>query len=113
MLEDAYQYGRTYLSAQARLLAKPGDDEKADVLEAQVKMLVDRLYELYLARSQAPKLTSEKHHHGITDVWTHIKLTPDVSMLANELVELVKENVGTLLSVLYYWYSSGHSLEIN
>lgn len=100
MVDDAYKYGRTYLSSQARLLAKPDDKEKADMLEAQVKMLVDRLYELYIARtSSAPKLASaEKHHHAIAEVWTNFKVT-DVSLLANELVELVKENVGTLLSV--------------
>ena len=50
---QAYQQGRAWLAANARSLTDGKDPKRADMLEEQVKLMVDRIYAMWEERNTA------------------------------------------------------------
>ncbi|CAD6185635.1 unnamed protein product [Caenorhabditis auriculariae] len=97
-VQQAYEQGRAWLASNVRNLSNGKDSKRADMLENQVKQIVDNLYHLWEQRNVVTKNAST------TDIaragWmTQLKSVTDLAALKEELTLIVKDNLDTLMGV--------------
>lgn len=89
-----------------RSLADASDTERADLLEKQVKVMVDNIYQMWEQRAAHSIAPNNRNSNAAVDFFGHIKHATDLSALKEELTMIVKENMETLMTVLLFWYLS-------
>ncbi|MFH4976352.1 hypothetical protein AB6A40_003061 [Gnathostoma spinigerum] len=94
---QVYEQGRTWLAKNARNLVKPEDSERADLIEAQVKQVVDNLYHIWESKSCAKM--NESHATVRGDWLAQLKNASNFRVLRQELMEMMQENIETVISV--------------
>ncbi|CAP29333.2 Protein CBG09778 [Caenorhabditis briggsae] len=107
-VQQAYEQGRTWLASNVRSLANAKDTKRADMLEEQVKQVVDKLYHLWEDRNNNMTVAVNQTSRG--DVWQQLKGVTDLAALKDELTLIVKENLDTLMGVAQ---SVGSILAVN
>ncbi|EPB68747.1 hypothetical protein ANCCEY_12166 [Ancylostoma ceylanicum] len=96
-VEQAYQQGRAWLASNVRTLADPKDTARADMLESQVKQIVDNIYKMWEQRNAAqPESTTTEVR---ADWKTQLMSVTDLHALKDEVTLIVKENMDTLMNV--------------
>ncbi|ETN75976.1 hypothetical protein NECAME_11989 [Necator americanus] len=99
-VEQAYQQGRAWLASNVRALADPKDTVRADMLEAQVKQIVDNLYKMWEQRNiPQPESTTTQVR---VDWKTQLMSVTDIHALKQEITLIVQENMDTLMNVGYF-----------
>ncbi|CAI58660.1 Transmembrane protein 245 [Caenorhabditis elegans] len=96
-VQQAYEQGRTWLASNVRSLANAKDTKRADMLEEQVKQVVDKLYNMWEERNNNFTVAVNQEPRG--DVWTQLKGVTDLTALKDELTLIVKENLDTLMGI--------------
>lgn len=106
---QAYEQGRAWLASNVRSLANAKDTKRADMLEEQVKQVVDKLYNMWEERNsidvkgeRVPFALKKVGFSAVNprgDVWTQLKGVTDLTALKDELTLIVKENLDTLMGV--------------
>ncbi|PIC38514.1 hypothetical protein B9Z55_010507 [Caenorhabditis nigoni] len=107
-VQQAYEQGRTWLASNVRSLANAKDTKRADMLEEQVKQVVDKLYHLWEDRNNNMTVAVNQTSRG--DIWQQLKGVTDLAALKDELTLIVKENLDTLMGVAQ---SVGSILAVN
>lgn len=107
MVENAYEYGRVWLPTQARMLVKGEDKERADMMETQVRMILDKLYESWEERRAGDTKAVATTGASLSQLWDHVQGSTDLRALGMDLIGFIKENVGMLLSVSYFLFFFG------
>ncbi|GIY36834.1 hypothetical protein CDAR_416361 [Caerostris darwini] len=115
VLDDAFIYGRGWISATVRKEKKPSEqlegkihfpnlvrriiddknDERAAELEKQILEIFDKVYELWHSRNENSSSPNLEHLASFDSLINGLK-TLNVDLIVN----FVKENIGTFLSVL-------------
>ncbi|KAH7731192.1 Protein M01F1.4 a [Aphelenchoides avenae] len=100
-VEKAYQQGRVWLASNARSLADPKDQTRGDQLEAQANMIVDNLYRLWEERSgqNSTCAAGEKAVAMRGDWMAQLMTASNLATLREEVTEMIKENIETVLSI--------------
>uniref|UniRef100_A0A914X557 Transmembrane protein n=1 Tax=Plectus sambesii TaxID=2011161 RepID=A0A914X557_9BILA len=98
-VEQAYTQGRAWLATKVRSLADASDTERADLLENQVKLMVDNIYNMWEQRTVLIQNDSSKRGSTNVDFFHHIKQATDLAALKEELTLIVKENMDTLMTI--------------
>ncbi|CAJ0941982.1 unnamed protein product, partial [Mesorhabditis belari] len=98
-VEQAYQQGRAWLASNVRSLADPKDTIRADMLEEQIKKIVDNVYRLWEQRNFVPSASSSEIVHK--DWYQQLTSVTDLHALKEELTLIIKDNVDTLLNVAH------------
>ncbi|KFM67086.1 Transmembrane protein, partial [Stegodyphus mimosarum] len=95
VLDDAFIYGRGWISASVRRIIDDKNDERAAALEKQILEIFDRVYELWHSRNSNSSSPDLQHVASFDSLVDGLK-TLNMDLIVN----FVKENIGTLLSVL-------------
>ncbi|XP_054712364.1 transmembrane protein 245-like isoform X2 [Uloborus diversus] len=95
MLDDAFLYGRGWISASVRRIIDEKNEERAAALEKQILEIFDRIYELWHSRNSNSSSPDLQHVASFDSLLDGLK-TLNMDLIVN----FVKENIGTLLSVL-------------
>ncbi|KAF1761441.1 hypothetical protein GCK72_009697 [Caenorhabditis remanei] len=107
-MQQAYEQGRAWLASNVRSLANAKDTKRADMLEEQVKQVVDKLYHMWEERNNNFTVAVNQESRG--DVWQQLKGVTDLAALKDELTLIVKENLDTLMGIAQ---SIGSILAVN
>ncbi|CAI2347553.1 unnamed protein product [Caenorhabditis sp. 36 PRJEB53466] len=107
-VQQAYEQGRAWLASNVRSLANAKDTKRADMLEDQVKQVVDKLYNIWEQRNSHDVKAVQEGSRG--DWWQQLKGVTDLTALKDELTLIVKENLDTLMGVAQ---SIGSVLAVN
>ncbi|CAL2037054.1 unnamed protein product [Caenorhabditis brenneri] len=107
-VQQAYEQGRAWLASNVRSLANAKDTKRADMLEEQVKQVVDKLYNMWEQRNNNYTVAVNQEPRG--DVWQQLKGVTDLTALKDELTLIVKENLDTLMGIAQ---SVGSVLAVN
>lgn len=118
MVQNAYEYGRVWLPTQARRLVRDNDPDRAAIMEAQVRLLLDKLYGSWDERKEGRSTKAlTKGHSPFNLVWENLQESTDIRVLTMDLVNFVKENVGTVLSVRHLvlegWTGFGNANDVS
>lgn len=95
MLGDAYLYGREWISSSVRKMIDDQNDTRAAALEKQILEVFDRVYELYISRSVNDTDSDLQHMASFDNLLDGLK-----TLNFDLIINFVKENIGTLISVL-------------
>lgn len=95
MLGDAYLYGREWISSSVRKMIDDQNDTRAAALEKQILEVFDRVYELYISRSVNDTNSDLQHMASFDNLLDGLK-----TLNFDLIINFVKENIGTLISVL-------------
>ncbi|CAB3402548.1 unnamed protein product [Caenorhabditis bovis] len=95
-IQQGYEQGRAWLASNVRSLANAKDTKRADMLEEQVKQVVDQLYRMWEERNSDAQAV-ESVSRG--DWLTQLKGVTDLAALKDELTLIVKENLDTLMGI--------------
>ncbi|GJQ76642.1 hypothetical protein Trydic_g15502 [Trypoxylus dichotomus] len=101
LLDNAYQYGREGISKVVKSIMSDVDPAKSEKFERQVLELWDRIYQTWMTNDhdEGPKVTQEAVQHS-WDTFVHdIQKSPELFNF-NGIVAFLKQNIGTLLSLL-------------
>lgn len=95
VLDDAFMYGRGWISATVRRIIDDKNEERAAELEKQILEIFDKVYELWHSRNENSSSPNLEHLASFDSLINGLK-TLNVDLIVN----FVKENIGTFLSVL-------------
>ncbi|CAI5446003.1 unnamed protein product [Caenorhabditis angaria] len=95
-VQQAYEQGRVWLASNVRKFANSKDTQRADMLEEQVKQVVDKLYNMWEQRNSEVKTVNEVSRG---DWMTQLQGVTDLAALKDEITLIVKENLDTLMGV--------------
>lgn len=106
---------------KVRRLADESDTERADMLENQVKQIVDRCYQMWESRKADNTFGPETSHLAsrsscsivlvvinvflskmcsfLAVSWSQLSSATNLAAVKEELVQIVKENIGMLIAV--------------
>ncbi|PAV73925.1 hypothetical protein WR25_07724 [Diploscapter pachys] len=98
-VQQAYEQGRTWLASNVRALADPKDTKRADMLEQQVKQIVDNLYRIWEERNNVVIEGSETSAVARGDWLQQLQTVTDLRALKEELTLIIKENLETIMNV--------------
>ncbi|KRT84200.1 hypothetical protein AMK59_2418, partial [Oryctes borbonicus] len=101
LLDNAYQYGREGISKVVKSIMSDVDPAKSEKFERQVLELWDRIYQTWMTNDhdQGPKVTQEAVQHSWDTFVNDIQKSPELFNF-NGIVAFLKQNIGTLLSLL-------------
>ncbi|XP_022907141.2 transmembrane protein 245 [Onthophagus taurus] len=101
LLDNAYQYGREGISKLVKSMMSDVDPHKSEKFEKQVLELWDRVYQSWMTSDDAhgPKVSSEAVQHSWDNFVKDIKKSPELFNV-NGIMAFLKQNIGTLLSLL-------------
>ncbi|KAK6101330.1 putative integral membrane protein [Brugia pahangi] len=101
-VEQGYLKGRELLAANVRLFVGTQDPVKGELLEKEVVELLDKLYEMWEDRNE----TTFSSSSSVTkDRMSNIEVFMSISTLREEVVEFVKANVDTIMTVAHSVWS--------
>uniref|UniRef100_A0A1I7UHV8 Transmembrane protein n=1 Tax=Caenorhabditis tropicalis TaxID=1561998 RepID=A0A1I7UHV8_9PELO len=109
-VQQAYEQGRTWLASNVRSLANAKDTKRADMLEEQVKQVVDKLYNMWEERNNNHTVVSAVNQETRGDMWQQLKGVTDLTAFKDELTLIIKENLDTLMGIAQ---SIGSVLAVN
>ncbi|XP_055925014.1 transmembrane protein 245-like isoform X4 [Argiope bruennichi] len=95
VLDDAFMYGRGWISATVRRIIDDKNEERAAELEKQILEIFDKVYELWHSRNDNSTSPNLEHLASFDSLINGFK-TLNMDLIIN----FVKENIGTFLSVL-------------
>uniref|UniRef100_A0A158R4D6 Transmembrane protein n=1 Tax=Syphacia muris TaxID=451379 RepID=A0A158R4D6_9BILA len=97
-VDQVYMKGREMLAENVRRLVDPNDVERADRLEQQITQVhfVDKLYRMWEERGSVAKNATFSSNYNIVKMLKSANITA----LKAELINIMKENVETILNVL-------------
>ncbi|CAG9540553.1 unnamed protein product [Cercopithifilaria johnstoni] len=95
-VEQGYLKGREWLAANVRLFVGTQDPIKGELLEKEVIELMDKLYKMWEDRNKAIVSSSSS---ATKDWMSYLEVFTSIRTLREEVVELVKANVDTIMSV--------------
>ncbi|KAK9746388.1 hypothetical protein QE152_g6196 [Popillia japonica] len=100
LLDNAYQYGREGISKVVKSIMSDVDPAKSEKFEKQVLELWDRIYQTWMTTDHnGPKVTQEAVQHSWDRFVTDIQKSPELFNF-NGIIAFLKQNIGTLLSLL-------------
>ncbi|XP_018335712.1 transmembrane protein 245 isoform X2 [Agrilus planipennis] len=101
ILDNAYQYGREGLSKAVKGMMADVDSAKSAKLENQVLELWDRIYQRWMTSDvkNGPVVSDEAVMTTWEAFYNDIKKSPEIFNV-NGLTEFVKQNIGTVKSLL-------------
>uniref|UniRef100_A0A8R1TZS6 Transmembrane protein 245 n=1 Tax=Onchocerca volvulus TaxID=6282 RepID=A0A8R1TZS6_ONCVO len=95
-IEQGYLKGREWLAANVRSFVGTQDPVKGELLEKEVVELMDKLYKMWEERDD----TSISSSSSATKDWmSQLEVFTSISMLKEEVVELVRANVDTIMKL--------------
>uniref|UniRef100_A0A1I7VM90 Transmembrane protein n=1 Tax=Loa loa TaxID=7209 RepID=A0A1I7VM90_LOALO len=95
-VEQGYLKGREWLAANVRSFIGTQDPVKGELLEKEVIELLDKLYGMWGDRNE----TSISSSDSATKDWmSNLEVFTSISTLREEMVELIKANVDTIMSI--------------
>ncbi|KAK4309698.1 hypothetical protein Pmani_018695 [Petrolisthes manimaculis] len=101
-LDEGYIYGRQWIATMVRDILGETDEVKAAQLEQQVVEVWDRVYQAWVVAhppSPGPQVTSEAVQLSFDSLVDGLRKTPGVVSISF-VTEVVRENLGTVMSVL-------------
>ncbi|KAF8789876.1 Transmembrane protein 245 like protein [Argiope bruennichi] len=96
VLDDAFMYGRGWISATVRRIIDDKNEERAAELEKQILEIFDKVYELWHSRNDNSTSPNLEHLASFDSLINGFK-TLNMDLIIN----FVKENIGTFLSIVF------------
>ncbi|VBB32325.1 unnamed protein product, partial [Acanthocheilonema viteae] len=95
-VEQGYLKGREWLATNVRSFVGTQDPVKGELLEKEVVELMDKLYKMWEDRNEASISSSSS---ATRDSMNYLEVFTSISTLREEVIELIKANVDTIMSV--------------
>ncbi|XP_044728821.1 transmembrane protein 245 [Chrysoperla carnea] len=103
LIDNAYTYGREGISKTIRSMMSDVQDEKSAKLEQQVLELWDRVYQSWISADNSniigPTVTSMAVENSWNTFLEDLRKSPEMFNLS-AIIEFLKQNVGTMTSLL-------------